>query len=153
MITMKPLTLALLAFAFPTFLYSPAWAGEKVRTPKPGDPERTEILDAVRPAVEKMSGQPKIVFVVEQLLVCGGWAYLWGRPQTPDGSSQYEDVTALIRRDAAPGKGWRLVRMLGIEAGEVEDPEQAEKRQWAKLGKEFPDLPPALVDAVLADER
>ena len=136
-----------------TLSFSPARGGEEIHTPKPGNPKRTAILDAVRPTVQEMTGQPRIVFVVEKLLVCGAWAYLCGRPQTPDASNRYEDITALVFCDGDDNSKWRLVRMLGIEAGEVEDPEQAERNQWSALNKEFPNLPPALIDAVLAGHR
>lgn len=128
-------------------------AGGDVRAPKPGNPERTAVLEAVRPAVEALTGQKRIVFVVERLLVSEGWAWIWGRPQTPDASHRYEDISALVKRDGKAGGGWRLVRMLGSEAGAADDPELAKKRQWSGLKRDFPDLPQVLIDAALAPDR
>lgn len=146
--TLTQLT-GVLAAAFMTAAIA---AGEGVHTLKPGNPERQAILDAVRPTVEELTERERIVFVVDRLLVYQDWAWLLARPETPNQSHRYEDVSALVKRNEKPGKGWRLVRMLGIEAGEAGDPEMAAKRQWLDLKKEFPALPQLLIDAALAPD-
>lgn len=121
-----------------------------VHTPQPGNPERKAILDAVRPSVQELTGRRDIVFVVDELHVSEGWAWFRGRPQSRGGDARFEDISALIRRVDARANEWRLVRILGIEPGEVDDPEPAEAQMWTRLKLEFPDLPQALVDAAHA---
>ena len=61
-------------------------AAHAVHTPGPGSAERRAILDAVRaPLVEHVGGQ--VEFVVQELRVGGGWAYLRAQPQRPGGGS------------------------------------------------------------------
>src|SRR4051794_26335380 len=61
-----------------------AAAAGKPWTPKPGNPERKAILDALRPSVERELGQ-RVVFRPKQLAVQGDWAFFYGDPQRPDG--------------------------------------------------------------------
>ena len=61
-------------------------AAQAVHTPGPGSAERRAILDAVRaPLVQHVGGQ--VEFVVQELRVGGGWAYLRAQPQRPGGGS------------------------------------------------------------------
>jgi hypothetical protein len=73
---------------------SVAAAGE-VSTPPPGSSERKDILDAVRTDVASDLPRP-VKFVVHQLKVKDGWAFLAATPQQADGrpydyqGTQYE---------------------------------------------------------------
>jgi len=72
---------AILAFAA---LASPVIA-QVVHTPPAGSAERRAILDTVRaPLIEHVGGQ--VEFVVEELRVGGGWAWLQAHPQRPGGA-------------------------------------------------------------------
>jgi ABC-type phosphate transport system substrate-binding protein len=62
-----------------------------------GDPERTRILDALRPTVERDLGQ-QVRFVVERLRTGGGFAALRGRSVRPDGGKI--DYTKTSYKDA-----------------------------------------------------
>lgn len=62
--------------------YVPAKA-ESVYTPKPGTAERKAIMDALRAPVMQDLGQ-RVVFVVEDLKVKDGWAFLFGTPRQPN---------------------------------------------------------------------
>lgn len=107
--------LALLALA------APAATQQGVRTPAPGSPERTAILDGARAVAQKQLRQP-VRFRVDHLRVRGGWAFLQATPQRPDGrpldyrGTPYQEArdagafddqaTVLLRRE---GAAWRVV--------------------------------------------
>nr|WP_321455164.1 hypothetical protein [uncultured Cohaesibacter sp.] len=57
---------------------------KEVYTPQQGDPERTAILNAVRPILEVRLGKP-IEFFVSWLRVYDGWAFAAVNPQRPGG--------------------------------------------------------------------
>ncbi len=100
----------------------PAWAGDDLYwTPQVGDPERKEILDALRSVVEDATGGP-VLFVVETLRTDGHWAYIQGVPRRPAGEPvdwtrtplaeawrmgmMDDGVMGLVARSEG---GWRLV--------------------------------------------
>lgn len=56
-----------------------------VVTPPPGSPDRTALLDAVRPIYEKLFGKP-IEFQVEKMRVTAGYAFMVVHPERPNGS-------------------------------------------------------------------
>jgi hypothetical protein len=94
-------------------------AGQRLpRTPEPGSPERTAILDAVRPTVERQV-DAHVTFADVRLSVHDGWAYFRAIPYAREESREEarsdlripcEDcdpfVFALLRQDAA---GWRML--------------------------------------------
>jgi hypothetical protein len=53
-------------------------------TPEKGSAERKQILDVLRGPVERQLKQ-KIVFVADDFKVQGNWAFVGGRPQSPNG--------------------------------------------------------------------
>lgn len=65
-------------------LLAAAAFGQGVYTPERGSAERKAILDALRRPVERELKQ-KIVFAAENFNVSGGWAFVSGDPQSPDG--------------------------------------------------------------------
>lgn len=65
------------------FAVSDVTAGS-VYTPPPGSPERTAIMNGLRPIVENDMGKP-IEFVVGSLEVCDGFAFVHVTPQRPGG--------------------------------------------------------------------
>lgn len=71
---------------------SPSQAQEKPHSPATGSAERTAILDAARqPAVDEL-GKP-VQFVVKQIDVLDGWAFLHARMQSPGGQTiDYADT-------------------------------------------------------------
>ncbi|HEX8686792.1 MAG TPA: hypothetical protein VF736_21215 [Pyrinomonadaceae bacterium] len=101
-----------------------ASAQKATYTPAPGSAERKAITDALRAPVERELRQ-KVVFKVDGLKVQGGWAFLRGVPQTPDGGrldykatsyrQQVEEgvfddgVVALLRKQAGR---WRVVKYV-----------------------------------------
>ena len=56
-------------------------------SPGPGSPQRKAILDALRPAVERQLGVRPIEFVVEEIRVGGGWAFVRVNPQLKGGGA------------------------------------------------------------------
>lgn len=98
--------LALLLTALPA-------AAQSFHTPPPGSAERRAVLDAVRPHVEGELGAP-VEFVVQQLRVGGGWAFVQAVPQRPGGRAIQQPhpdmdgvrTEAVLRRD---GRNWIVV--------------------------------------------
>jgi hypothetical protein len=83
---------------------------------------------------------PDLIFVVPVLRVHAGWAWVEAAPQSRDGSSRYEEVTALLRHQ----DGRWVVQVLG-PCDEEEDPACAEATEPARLVARFPTLPVGLV--------
>jgi hypothetical protein len=74
----------LLAFVLLTLLGLGPVAAQAVVSPPKGSPLRTEVLNALRPTVQKETGGP-VIFVVHTLNVMGEWAYVDAEPQRPNG--------------------------------------------------------------------
>lgn len=73
----------LLAFAFLTLLSIVPAAAQTVVSPAKGSPLRAEVLNALRPTIEKETGGP-VIFVVHALNVMGEWAYVDTEPRRPN---------------------------------------------------------------------
>lgn len=58
---------------------------QAVHEPARGTPERSEILNAVRPMLEARVGQP-VEFVVDWMRSGNGWAFVQLSPQRPGGA-------------------------------------------------------------------
>jgi hypothetical protein len=120
----------------------PGAQSEQPFTPPPGGPERRAILDALRADVMDLTG-PDLVFVVQHLKVSAGWAWIHAFPQSRDGSSRYEDVSALLHHQQSR---W-TVEHLGPPGGEAcgEGPEcDDEANAFADLSARFPCAPPGI---------
>src|SRR5437763_10373182 len=94
---------------------------QTVEHPEKGSPERSALLDTLRPPIEKELRQ-KIVFVINQINVQGQWAFVDGRLRTSEGKvpswkgtpyakaasygAQSDGISALLKRS---GKGWHIV--------------------------------------------
>ena len=79
-------------------LMNSSQASDAIHTPAVGSPERQQVLDAVRAPLQKKLGQD-IGFVVEQIRVGEGWAFLYAHMQGADGNPVDYARTALA--DAA----------------------------------------------------
>jgi len=119
--------------------------GEKIttRTPPPGSAERKAILDALRNEMRRIHGL-QVVFVVQWLKVCNGWAWVQTLPQSPDGRDRFEDISALLAKGE---KGWRVVELPCFEVENADCIGAPE--YFLRLKKRFPELP----DAILPPER
>jgi hypothetical protein len=105
------LTLGLLAAGEPLQAQGP------VRVPPPGAPERRELLDVVRPQVQReMAGA--VVFHQVQLRIAGEWAFIYAEPRGRSGERfdafrarcECDDIIyALLRRR---GGRWTIVRLV-----------------------------------------
>ena len=78
----------------------------------------------------------KVVFVVRHLKVKDGWAWVHALPQSPDGVSHYEDVSALLRKS---GAAWGLVELPCAEEGN--DQCLGSPDYFLRVKKRFPNLP------------
>ncbi len=92
----QAIKLSLLLSAIQLFISVPLF-GQTVHTPPESSAERKAILEALRQQVEKLHHH-KVVFVVNYLKVNNGWAWIETSPQSPDGTSHYEPVSALLQQ-------------------------------------------------------
>jgi hypothetical protein len=128
---------AALLCAFSITASSLAFAADPY-TPKPGSPERKAILDAMRVVVKRMSGLD-VVFVVPYLKVDQGWAWIHTLPQSRDGRSHYEDVSALLHK--RQGK-WKMADIAAsCEPGLDDTPDCSEKTFIKRLKAKYPSAP------------
>jgi hypothetical protein len=108
-------------------------------TPPPGSVERKLVLDALRDEIQKLHGI-SAVFVVTYLKVDNGWAWIETLPKSPDGTNQYEGVSALLRKS---GTKWKVAE---IACSEEDNEECLESPGYFKLlKKRFPGMPPAIL--------
>ncbi len=112
---------------------APADVATPSHTPTPGSPERRALLDALRAELRSWQGLDAI-FVVDWLKVANGWAWAQARPQSRDGLSHYEDVSALLRFEQGH---WRVLELIGPDDDEVQ--------------RRFPAAPAAIFPARRAD--
>jgi len=110
---------------------------ERSSTPSPGSPERRAILDALRMELGHLAG-PDLVFVVGHLKVHTGWAWIHAFPQSHDGRSRYEDVSALLRKQ----KGRWSVQHL--ESGGEDCAEELDAGHCGAPAARFPAAPPEI---------
>ena len=116
---MRRLVAALAAFA----LTATAALAATFTSPGPGTPERKAILDVLRPAVERELGVRPIEFVVEEIRVGGGWAFVRANPQrkgggairNPDPNMDGVHTEAFLQRQ---GGRWVLVE-YGVGSTDV----------------------------------
>ena len=80
---------------------------ERAWTPLFGTKERKAIFNALRAEVQRRHSL-EVVFVVNHLKVKNGWAWTQTLPQSKDGISNYEDISALLVKSDA---GWRVAEL------------------------------------------
>ncbi len=133
---------ALLISLFCTVVY----AADSDLTPQPGDPLRKQLLDALRKEVKLIHGI-EVVFVVKHLKVKDGWAWVHTAPQSPDGKSRYEDISALLQLE---NDIWKVAE---IPCTEVENPECLDGPDYFKqLQVRYPDISAELLPEFAAPE-
>jgi len=109
--------------------------------PPSGSPERKAILDALRAELRRFQDEP-MVFVVRHLKVADRWAWVVADPQSPDATSHYETVSALLRKR---GGSWTLVEM---PCAEEDNPECiTNPGYFPRLRARRPDVPPRILPA------
>jgi hypothetical protein len=95
------------------------------QTPERGSPERTAILDAVRPEVERATGV-RVTFVDAHVAILDGWAYVRAIPYArPEDRGEYGSGLQLGCEECDPftfallrngGGGWRVAALqVGTE--------------------------------------
>lgn len=90
----KPLLAAVL-LVFPVVVH----AAGQWRTPQPGEPERSQIMDALRAKLAQFDPQaPKMVFVVGEFCLSSAKGWVSVDPRSADGSHRYETVSASLKR-------------------------------------------------------
>jgi len=101
----------------------------------PGSPVRKAVLDALRKEMKRLHGVD-MVFVVKYMKVKKGWSWVHTLPQSQDGRSHYEDVSALLHRKDGM---WEVAELACTEE---ENPECiGDPSYFAKLKERFPKVP------------
>jgi hypothetical protein len=110
-------------------------SGPEAYTPQPGSAERKAILDALRMWVEQQH-HLDVVFVVRHLKVKNGYAWVHTLPQSKDGSSRYEDISALLEK----GQGrWEVAE---VPCAEEDNPDCiGDPGYFDGLKQRFPEMP------------
>lgn len=107
-------------------------------TPPKGSAERKSILDTLRREVKRLH-RIEPVFVVHHLKVQRGWAWIETSPQSSEGASRYEGISALLHKS---GGRWRVAE---IACAEEENPNCLGQRDFfSRLMKRFPAAPPEI---------
>jgi hypothetical protein len=118
-----------------TNLPAAADSGPDAYTPQPGSAERKAILDALRMWV-KQQHHLDVVFVVRHLKVKDGYAWVHTLPQSKDGSSRYEDISALLKKDQGR---WEVAE---IPCAEIDNPDCiGDPGYFDGLKQRFPEMP------------
>jgi len=118
-----------------TNLPAVADSGPEAYTPQPGSAERKAILDALRRWV-KQQHHMDVIFVVRHLKVKNGYAWVHTLPQSKDGSSRYEDISALLKKDLGR---WEVAE---IPCAEEDNPDCiGDPAYFDGLKQRFPEMP------------
>jgi len=139
------LMVSLLAVVTP--MESSGFSGEvqRVYTPPPGSVERKAILDAMRNKVKELH-ELDVVFVVMEMKLSGGWAWVHTMPRSKDGSSRYEDFSVLLHKEAGR---WTVVEIPCTEPDNSECIDTPD--YFRKLRHRFPGLPASILPAETPD--
>ncbi len=112
---------------------------EDAYTPEKGSNDRKEILETLRKEIFKIH-YIKVIFVVNYMKVCDGWAWVHALPQEADGTNQYEDILALIHKEDLE---WEI---LEIPCAEEDNPNCITSENYFEgLKKRFPELPECIL--------
>lgn len=104
-------------------------------TPTRGSEERKAILDALRKELSPLHSN-RVLFVVNYLKVCDGWAWVYAQPQSADGENHYEDALALLH---IVEDSWLVVE---IPCTEEDNPDCiCSDRYYEGLLKRYPEIP------------
>jgi hypothetical protein len=103
--------------------------------PQKTDIEDEAILQALRLWVEE-GHHLEVVFVVRHLKAGEGYAWVHVQPQSEDGASRYEDLSALMKKDHG---GWIVAE---VPCAEVDNPACLDHPTYFPgLKERFPDMP------------
>jgi hypothetical protein len=131
--------------AAPPYAHTASRESRRLHTPPPGSEERRAILDAMRLKIKELHGLD-VVFVVKEMHVSGGWAWVHTMPRSKDGYSSYEDFYALLRNVNAR---WRIAE---IPCTEPENPECIDSPGYFKrLARRFPGVPASIFRECASD--
>ncbi len=89
--------------------------GAAAYTPSKDSAERKAISDALRQKVEQQL-KLKVILVVNYLKVNNGWAWIETSPQSPDGKSHYEPISALMQLNKKDCS-WMVAEIACTEEG------------------------------------
>lgn len=105
---MTPLKILTLAAATVLAISTTGAEARPSYSPAPGTPERTAVLNALRPSIEAELG-PSVEFVVEEIRMKDGWALVHAAPQRKGGRK------IDWRRYYSPSD-WSVMDGLGVTA-------------------------------------
>lgn len=124
-----------LLLAMQVFLGVTADAAKKVYTPPPGSAERRILLEVMRRKVLELS-RLDVLFVVKEMNLNSGWAWVHTLPQSKDGAGRYEDFIAILQKKNGR---WRIAE---IPCTEPDNADCLDSPNYVRhLRKRFPDMP------------
>ena len=117
-------------------------AATKPYTPASGSPERRMLLDVMRRKILELH-QLDVIFVVREMKLSNGWAWVHTLPRSKDGVGRYEDFIAILQKHNGI---WRIAE---IPCSEPDNTDCMESPDYVShLRKRFPEMP----DAILPSE-
>jgi len=132
----RAMNVVFLLSAIQLFISVPLFGGSAY-TPSKDSVERKAILNALRQRVEKEPSL-KVIFMVNYLKVSNGWAWIETSPQSPDGKSHYEDISALMRLNKKDSC-WEVAELACTE---VDNPDcLGAPNFFQRLMSRFPEAP------------
>lgn len=137
----------ILLLAMQVLLGATADAGTKVHTPPPGSAERRMLLELMRRKVMELS-RLDVVFVVKEMNVSRGWAWVRTYPQSKDGAGRYEDFIAILQKKNGR---WRIAE---IPCTEPDNTDCLDSRNYVShLRRRFPDMPAAILPSEMVKKQ
>jgi hypothetical protein len=119
---------------FCLFLFTCVYAND-VYTPQRGTLERSAIMNALRVEVKNYH-DIEVIFIVRTLKLKDGWAWAIVAPLSKDGVNHYEEIIALLHKEAGIWKVAELVCTEPETIGCLED-----SNFFDDLQKRFPAMP------------
>ncbi len=122
-------------------------AATKAYTPESGNPERRMLLDVMRRKVLELH-QLDVIFVVKEMKLSSGWAWVHTLPRSKDGRSLYEDFIAILQKHNGT---WRIA---DIPCTEPDNADCMESPDYVShLRKRFPHMPDAILPPEMVQKK
>jgi hypothetical protein len=122
-------------------------AAMRAYTPKAGSPERRMLLDLMRRKVLELH-QLDVLFVVREMKLSSGWAWVHTLPRSKDGVGRYEDFIAIFHKKNGV---WRIAE---IPCTEPDNPNCIDSPDYVtRLRMRFPEMPDAILPSEMLSKQ
>jgi hypothetical protein len=137
----------LLLLAIQVLFGATADAATMVYTPKSGSAERRILLDVMRRKILELH-QLDVVFVVKEMNVRSGWAWVHTLPRSKDGVGRYEDFIAILQKKNGT---WEIAE---IPCTELDNKDCINSPDYfMHLKKRFPELPAVILPSEMVQKK